>query len=110
MTAQRQQEEDGGSSWHLNFNFDLENLGPLQIKVRLRFPEVQISFVAERLETLQKVQENMPILNARLREIGLNSKGSSARLGRISLTEVKHDTASSEDNFKFEGPSFTTRA
>ena len=110
MTAQRQQEEDGGSSWHLNFNFDLENLGPLQIKVRLRFPEVQISFVAERLETLQKVQENMPILNARLREIGLNSKGSSARLGRISLPEVKHDTASSEDNFKFEGPSFTTRA
>ena len=110
MTAHRQQEEDGGSCWHLNFNFDLENLGPLQIKVRLRFPEVQISFVAERLETLQKVQENMPILNARLREIGLNSKGSSARLGRISLTEVKHDTASSEDNFKFEGPSFTTRA
>ena len=54
MTAHRQQEEDGGSCWHLNFNFDLENLGPLQIKVRLRFPEVQISFVAERLETLQK--------------------------------------------------------
>ncbi len=110
MTAHRQQEEDGGSSWHLNFNFDLENLGPLQIKVCLRFPEVQISFVAERLETLQKVQENMPILNARLREIGLNSKGSSARLGRISRPEVKHDTASSDDNFKFEGPSFTTRA
>ena len=110
MTAHRQQEEDGGSSWHLNFNFDLENLGPLQIKVCLRFPEVQISFVAERLETLQKVQENMPILNARLREIGLNSKGSSARLGRISRPEVKHDIASSDDNFKFEGPSFTTRA
>ena len=111
MSAHREQDEDGGTSWNLNFNLDLENMGALQIKVRLRFPEVQMSFVAEKLETLQKVQENMPILNARLQEVGLTSKGSNARLGHVSLQDSSANSGSeSKSDFKFEGASFNTRA
>ena len=111
MSAHREQDEDGGTSWNLNFNLDLENMGALQIKVRLRFPEVQMSFVAEKLETLQKVQENMPILNARLQEVGLTSKGSNARLGHVSLQDSRANSGSeSKSDFKFEGASFNTRA
>lgn len=83
LHAQQQTDEDGGKSWHLNFNLDLEKLGPMQVKVKLRFPDIQMSFVTGNLEALQAVQAHMPELNARLKEIGLTSKGSSARLGRL---------------------------
>ena len=116
LNARREQDADGGSSWHLNFEFDLENMGPLQVKVRLRFPEVQMSFVAERLETLQKVQELMPTLNNNLKQLGLTSKGSNARLGNLSATtfqstiEEQEDSADITSHNTFAGPSFTTKA
>ena len=111
LSAQRQIDEDGGQSWHLNFEFDLENMGPLQVKVKLRFPDVQISFVAERFETLQKVQSLMPELNQRLKQVGLNSSGSNARLGHIS--SPRHQAApepTSARQKRFEGPDFTADA
>ena len=97
--------KDGGKSWHLNFNFDLENMGALEVKVKLRFPEVQMSFVAERLETLQKVQSLMPELNRHLAQMGLQAKGSNARLGHIS-----HSAEPVSTDFRYEGANFTTRA
>ena len=113
MSARKEQDSDGGTSWHLNFKFDLENMGALHIKVKLRFPEIQMSFVAERFETLQKVQSLMPDLNAKLKEIGLTSTGSSARLGSVSFDDViSSDGSSSSQNssFKFEGNAFNAEA
>lgn len=108
FSAQKRQDEDGGTSWHLNFNLDLEDLGGLQVKVKLRFPEVQMSFVAEKFETLQKVQAHMPELNARLKEIGLTSKGSNARLGPVHFNHM--GTSENKSKFKFEGNAFNVDA
>ena len=112
MSAQKRKDEDGGTSWHLNFNLDLENLGALQVKVKLRFPEIQMSFVAEKFETLQKVQAHMPELNARLKEVGLTSRGSNARLGPVSFNDnaVMTETPLSQDRFRFEGNAFNANA
>ncbi len=106
LSAQHHTDEDGGKSWHLNFHFDLEHMGALEVKVKLRFPEVQISFVAERLDTLQRVQSLMPELNQHLAQMGLQSKGSNARLGHISPAAP----APSADSFRYEGATFTTNA
>ena len=106
LSAQHHTDEDGGKSWHLNFHFDLEHMGALEVKVKLRFPEVQISFVAERLDTLQRVQSLMPELNQHLAQMGLQSKGSNARLGHISPAAP----APSADSFRYEGATFTTKA
>ena len=106
LSAQHHTDEDGGKSWHLNFHFDLEHMGALEVKVKLRFPEVQISFVAERLDTLQRVQSMMPELNQHLAQMGLQSKGSNARLGHISPAAP----APSADSFRYEGATFTTNA
>ncbi len=106
LSAQHHTDEDGGKSWHLNFHFDLEHMGALEVKVKLRFPEVQISFVAERLDTLQRVQSLMPELNQHLAQMGLQSKGSNARLGHISPAVP----APSADSFRYEGATFTTDA
>ena len=113
MSARKEQDSDGGTSWHLNFKFDLENMGALHIKVKLRFPEIQMSFVAERFETLQKVQSLMPDLNAKLKEIGLTSTGSSARLGSVSFDDVissEGSSSSQNSSFKFEGNAFNAEA
>ena len=106
LSAQHHTDEDGGKSWHLNFHFDLEHMGALEVKVKLRFPEVQISFVAERLDTLQRVQSLMPELNQHLAQMGLQSKGSNARLGHISPAAP----APSANSFRYEGATFTTNA
>ena len=106
LSAQRHTDEDGGKSWHLNFHFDLEHMGALEVKVKLRFPEVQISFVAERLDTLQRVQSLMPELNQHLAQMGLQSKDSNARLGHISPATP----APSTEAFRYEGATFTTNA
>ena len=106
LSAQHHTDEDGGKSWHLNFHFDLEHMGALEVKVKLRFPEVQISFVAERLDTLQRVQNLMPELNQHLAQMGLQSKGSNARLGHISPAAP----APSANSFRYEGATFTTNA
>ena len=81
-------------------------MGALEVKVKLRFPEVQISFVAERLDTLQRVQSLMPELNQHLAQMGLQSKGSNARLGHISPAAP----APSANSFRYEGATFTTNA
>lgn len=107
LQAQQHTDEDGGKSWHLNFNLDLEKLGQLQVKVKLRFPDIQMSFVTSNLETLQAVQTHMPELNARLKEIGLTSKGSSARLGRL---QPMHSSVEPRTRNTYHGNEFNTDA
>ena len=111
FSAQKRKDEDGGTSWHLNFNLDLQDMGALQVKVKLRFPEIQMSFVAEKFETLQKVQQHMPELNAKLKEIGLTSTGSNARLGHINFNQDQAPSPSNNGSkFKYEGNAFNVDA
>lgn len=111
MSYQKKEDEDGGTSWNLNFDFDLEKLGQIQIKVKLRFPEVQLSFVAERPEALNKIQECMPVLNEKLREVGLNSQVSNARLGKISHQIHEEEVESTQKSrYKYEGNIFNADA
>ena len=110
LSARRETEDDGSKSWHLDFNFDLENLGPLEVKVKLHFPDVQMSFIVERLETLQKVQSLMPELNQHLAQMGLHAKGSNARLGHITPPVTTSPDLGSHSGFRYEGSSFTTNA
>lgn len=86
-------------------------MGALQVKVKLRFPEIQMSFVAEKFETLQKVQQHMPELNAKLKEIGLTSTGSNARLGHINFNQDQAPSPSNNGSkFKYEGNAFNVDA
>ena len=110
LSARRETEDDGSKSWHLDFNFDLENLGPLEVKVKLHFPDVQMSFIVERLETLQKVQSLMPELNQHLAQMGLHAKGSNARLGHSTPPVTTSPDLGSHSGFRYEGSSFTTNA
>lgn len=87
--AVKRESEDGQESWHLNFTFDLQELGPIELKAVARLPEIKISVVAETLAGLQKVQENLPKLEQQLAGIGIQTTACNSRMGRISQHESR---------------------
>ena len=87
FTLKKEKDEDGENTWHLNFAFELKDLGPIEIKAVAKLPEIKLSFVTENLHAMQKVQELMPDLNYNLQCIGITARTSSMRLGRVSLKE-----------------------
>ena len=87
FTLKKEKDEDGENTWHLNFAFELKDLGPIEIKAVAKLPEIKLSFVTENLHAMQNVQELMPDLNYNLQCIGITARTSSMRLGRVSLKE-----------------------
>lgn len=89
FNAQPVVEEDGKKSWHLTFAFDLENLGPIEIRAVAKIPELKLSVVTTTFEALQKVQEALPHLKEELQKIGITTRSASARLGQVHLNTDK---------------------
>lgn len=99
-------EEDGKKSWHLNFVFDLENLGPIEIKAEAKLPELKISVVASTFNGLQKVQEALPTLKEKLQDLGITTRNATARMGKVHIRE-KNDRHVVEVRTKKDGSTFS---
>ena len=99
-------EEDGKKSWHLNFVFDLENLGPIEIKAEAKLPELKISVVASTFNGLQKVQEALPTLKEKLQALGITTRNATARMGKVHIRE-KNDRPVVEVRTKKDGSTFS---
>ena len=99
-------EEDGKKSWHLNFVFDLENLGPIEIKAGAKLPELKISVVASTFNGLQKVQEALPTLKEKLQDLGITTRNATARMGKVHIRE-KNDRPVVEVRTKKDGSTFS---
>ncbi len=80
-------EEDGKKAWHLNFVFDIEKLGPIEIKAEAKLPELKISVVAGTFNALQKVQETLPTLKEKLQDLGITTRTATARMGKVHIKE-----------------------
>ncbi len=96
-------EEDGKTSWHLNFVFDLQNLGPIEIKAVAKLPELKLSVVASTFDGLQKVQECLPFLRGQLQELGITTRTATARLGKVHLQDNTNTPVMSENTKKNYG-------
>ena len=99
-------EEDGKKSWHLNFVFDLENLGPIEIKAEAKLPELKLSVVASTFNGLQKVQESLPTLKEKLQDLGITTRNATARMGKVHIRE-KNDRPVVEVRTKKDGSTFS---
>ncbi|SFS88050.1 hypothetical protein SAMN02910357_02370 [Succinivibrio dextrinosolvens] len=86
-------EEDGKKSWHLTFVFDLQGIGPIEIKAVAKLPELKLSVIASSVEGLQKVQEALPVLKEQLQQAGITTRSAMARLGNVHI----QDTVASPD-------------
>ncbi|MGN1280719.1 MAG: hypothetical protein ACI4UM_02290 [Succinivibrio sp.] len=98
-------EEDGKKAWHLNFVFDLKELGPIEIKAEAKLPELKLSVVASTFAGLQKVQECLPDLKAKLQDLGITTRSSTARMGKVHIRE--RERLSSESAKKNDGSSLS---
>lgn len=94
LSLRREKKKDGRKLWHLQFAFDLENLGPVEIRAVASFPEVRLSYVAQTLEGLQALQSKVPELEKQLGDLGLEPRSSSPRIGRVDAMQ-RRDKASS---------------
>ena len=99
-------EEDGKKAWHLNFVFDLENLGPIEIKAEAKLPELKLSVVASTFNGLQKVQEALPTLKEKLQDLGITTRNATARMGKVHIRE-KNDRPVVEVRTKKDGSTFS---
>lgn len=99
-------EEDGKKAWHLNFVFDLENLGPIEIKAEAKLPELKLSVVASTFNGLQKVQEALPSLKEKLQDLGITTRNATARMGKVHIKE-KNDRPVVEVRTKKDGSTFS---
>lgn len=98
-------EEDGKKSWHLNFVFDLQNLGPIEIKAVAKLPELKLSVIASTFEGLQQIQKALPELRKQLQDLGITTTSSNTRLGKVHIKDSKEE-ASRSANVN-EGSSFS---
>lgn len=94
LSLRREKRKDGRKLWHLQFAFDLEKLGPVEIRAVASFPEVRLSYVAQTLEGLQALQSKVPELEKQLGDLGLEPRSSSPRIGRVDAMQ-RRDKASS---------------
>ena len=83
FNLKKETDEDGKDSWHLNFFFDVKDLGPIQIKAEARLPELFLHIVTDNLEALQTVQDLLPTLTKKLQEIGVTTREGTVRLGHV---------------------------
>lgn len=105
LMIEHQKDEDNEIEWKLNFFFDLDKIGAMQVKTSLKVPNLKIQVVTESLVGLQKVKETIDTLTKRFGEYGLNVSNVSARLGTVyppkKLESSSQTNVSNNDGLSF---------
>lgn len=99
---------DDKDIWHLNFFFDLKDLGPIQIKAEAKLPELFLHIVTDNLDALQQVQQMLPLLQQKLQEFGVTTRESNVRLGHVFMPTASFKGEDEEQSVKSpESPVFS---
>jgi hypothetical protein len=83
LMIEHQKHDNNEIEWKLNFFFDIEKLGAIQVRSSIRVPEIKLVIVTERLEALQKVNKTINHLTDRFADYGLSVSNVSTRLGTV---------------------------
>lgn len=103
-------EEDGKKAWHLNFVFDLKDVGAVEIKAVAKMPEIKIAVIAENMQGLERVQSELPKLQKTLQDIGITTRSVSTRLGTIHMNNSQENSFSATDNGRKLNETFSVDA
>lgn len=103
-------EEDGKKAWHLNFAFDLKDIGAVEIKAVAKLPEIKIAVIAENMQGLERVQNELPKLQKTLQDIGITTRSVSTRLGTIHMNNSQENSFSAADNGRKLNETFSVDA
>ncbi len=72
IEQQKKQAEHDDESWQVQLCLDTQNLGPVQASVTLHGEDVKVVIRAERAESAQLLEENLPLLNATLAKLNVS--------------------------------------
>jgi len=85
--SEREADGKGGSGktrqWQLTMKFDLAELGPLLVQVRLTGQDVSLQFYAEQEKVVSTAQQFLPLFKDRLKLQGLSVSEAQCQLGKI---------------------------
>lgn len=79
--------------WTLSFIIEPPQLGPIQIRACLDIPDIQLQATAERLSSVDKLRETLPLLEARFRELGLVPTNFLCRQGKVSFPSDEEESS-----------------
>ena len=83
LSMQRSPGKHNPYQWTLSFYLEPPQLGAIQIRARLDIPDIQLQVMAERLTTVDRVRETLPLLEGRFRELGLQPSQFGCRQGKV---------------------------
>jgi flagellar hook-length control protein FliK len=88
LISKKKQAEHDDESWQVQLCLDTQNLGAVQASVTLHGEDVKVVIRAERAESAQLLEENLPLLNATLAKLNVSISHMSCV-----CDEVKHHFA-----------------
>jgi len=97
IDQQKKQAEHDDESWQVQLCLDTQNLGPVQASVTLHGEDVKVVIRAERAESAQLLEENLPLLNTTLIKLNVSISHMSCicdEVKKISLSN-NHDNINS---------------
>jgi hypothetical protein len=92
IDQQKKQAKHDDESWQVQLCLDTQNLGAVQASVTLHGEDVKVVIRAERAESAQLLEENLPLLNATLAKLNVSISHMSCV-----CDEVKHNFAKNQD-------------
>lgn len=84
--------------WTLSFIIEPPQLGPIQIRACLDIPDIQLQATAERLSSVDKLRETLPLLEGRFRELGLVPGNFLCRQGKVTFPSDEDDSSREQPN------------
>jgi len=83
VDEEKNSDKDKESSWSVMINFEFEELGPIQVKIKLHENNISTLFHAETTATAGKINEHLPLLESALKTAGFNISNLSVQDQRI---------------------------
>lgn len=96
ISQQANRKTDGCYEWSLNFSLDLGALGAVQIRVKLDLPDLQMQLTAEKMSTVDRIKQTLPLLEQRFKELGLQPVTLGCRQGKVSMPTAVHSSSTIE--------------
>lgn len=96
LSQQANKKTDGSYEWSLSFSLDLGQLGAVQIRVKLDLPDLQMQLTAEKMGTVDRIKETLPLLEQRFKELGLQPVTLGCRQGKVSMPTAAQATQTPE--------------
>jgi len=80
---QQTKEDQDDEIWNVKLRLDTQNLGPVQATVTLHSEDVKVIIRAERADSTQRLQDNLPLLNEAMKKLGISMSHSSCSCGVV---------------------------